>query len=343
MSKRSSKRRTKALHKGSNFSSTGPGSVISFGKPAPVLTTGTDYYNIRYDNQHDHWKPPIDRMALAQLPNLNGQHGGVMYARRNMIAGGYQQGGLTHEQMEAVIFDYLLFGDVALVKERNVFGAVIGLFPLPSIYCRRRKNGELVVLQEGEPLVYPPADVVFIRSHDPRQQIYGLPDYIGGIHSALLNSEATLFRRKYFNNGAHMGFILYTTDPNLSTEMETEIKDKIQASKGVGNFTNLYLNIPRGDPEGVKLIPIGEVSAKDEFNNVKSVSAQDILTAHRFPAGLAGIIPDRSASLPDPEKARDTYRKDEVIPIQHKFMRTVNEDPEIPAHLHLNFDIPDEE
>lgn len=323
--------------------SAGRGSVITFGEPRPILTTGTDYYNIQYDNHYDHWKLPIDRLALAQLPNLNGQHGGVMYARRNMIAGGYISGGLTHEQLESTVFDYLLCGDVALVKARNVFGSVVGLFPLPSIYLRCRKNGDLVLLQEGTPVVYSADDVVFIKSYDPRQQVYGLPDYIGGIHSTLLNSEATIFRRNYYNNGAHMGFILYTNDPNLSTEMETEIKDKIQESKGVGNFSNLYINIPRGNPEGVKLLPIGEVSARDEFNNVKSISAQDILTAHRFPAGLAGIIPDRNSTLPDPEKARETYRKDEVLPMQRKFMRAVNEDPEIPPELHLKFDIPDED
>lgn len=342
MSKRNKAGRVNTPAQTKNFTP-GHGSVITFGKPQPILTTGTDYYNIRYDNQYDFWKLPIDRLALAQLPNLNGQHGGVMYARRNMIAGGYLGGGLSHEDLEGAIFDYLLCGDVAVLKGRNFFGQVRELIPLPSIYCRRRKNGELVVLQEGEPLVYSPEDIVFMKSYDPRQQVYGLPDYIGGIHSVLLNSEATIFRRNYYNNGAHMGFILYTNDPNLSTEMEDEIKKKIEESKGVGNFSNLYINIPRGNPEGVKLMPIGEVTAKDEFNNVKSISAQDILTAHRFPAGLAGIIPDRNSSLPDPEKARDTYRKDEVIPLQRKLMRAINEDPEIPAALHLNFNIPDDE
>lgn len=50
------------------------------------------------------------------------------------------------------------------------------------------------------------------------QQVYGSPDYVGGIQSALLNSDATVFRRRYFNNGAHMGFILYSTDPDLHSE-----------------------------------------------------------------------------------------------------------------------------
>lgn len=135
--------------------------------------------------------------------------------------------------------------------------------PLPSLYLRLRKTGEFVVLQEGEPLVYPVEDIIFIKSHDPLQQVYGLPDYIGGIHSMLLNSEATIFRRRYYHNGAHMGFILYTNDPNFTAEVEDEIKSKIEQSKGVGNFSNLYVNIPWGNPEGVKLINIGEVTAKD--------------------------------------------------------------------------------
>ncbi|MHC9057781.1 phage portal protein [Pantoea sp. y20] len=314
-------------------------SVVTFGEPEPILTTGTDYQNIWYDSDFDHWQLPIDRLALSQLPNLNGQHGGVLYARRNMVASGYIGGGLTADDIEQMAFDYLLFGDVPVLKVRNVFGVVIALQPLPSLYMRRRKDGCFVILQEGEPLVYLPRDIVFYKMYDPRQQVYGLPDYIGGIHSVLLNSEATIFRRRYYHNGAHMGFILYANDPNISVEVESEIKEKIEQSRGVGNFRNMFISIPKGDPDGIKLIPIGEVSAKDEFVNVKSITAQDVLTAHRFPSGLAGIIPTNGAVMGNPETARATYRKDEVIPLQRKFMAGINNDPEIPAHLHLHFDV----
>lgn len=248
-------------------------------------------------------------------------------------------GGLTPDQVEQAVFDYLLFGDVAILKIRNVFGEVIDLLPLPSLYLRCRKDGTFAVLQEGPALIYDPEDIVFFKMYDPRQQVYGLPDYIGGIHSVLLNSEATIFRRRYYNNGAHMGFILYTSDPNLTLEMENEIKDKIAQSKGLGNFRNMFINIPKGDPDGVKILPVGEVSAKDEFQNIKGITAQDIFTAHRFPAGLAGIIPTNGAVMGNPETARTTYRKDEVIPLQRKFMNGVNNDPEIPPRLHLNFDV----
>lgn len=317
----------------------GRGSVITFGEPEPILTTGTDYHNIWYDNEFDHWQLPIDRLALSQLPNLNGQHGGVLHARKNMIASGYTGGGLSSDDVEQLAQDYLMFGDVPVLKVRNMFQTVIDLQPLPSLYMRRRKDGCFVILQEGEPLVYHPRDIVFFKMYDPRQQVYGLPDYIGGIHSALLNSEATIFRRRFYNNGAHMGFILYANDPNITGEVEREIKEKIEQSKGLGNFRNMFINIPKGDPEGVKIIPVGEVSAKDEFANVKSITAQDVLTAHRFPSGLAGIIPTNGAVMGNPETARDTYRKDEVLPLQRKFMTGINTDPEIPERLHLKFDL----
>lgn len=234
-------------------------------------------------------------------------------------------------------YDFLTFGDTALLKVRNGWGDVVDLVPLPGLYVRSRKDGDFSVLQKGPALVYPARDILFFKQYDPQQQVYGLPDYIGGIHSALLNTEATIFRRRFYHNGAHTGGIIYTTDPNLTDEMEEDIAKKIEESKGVGNFKMMYINIADGGEKGVQFIPIGDAGVKDEFNNVKNISAQDVLTAHRFPAGLAGIIPQNTAGLPSPDTSREVYRKDEVLPIQRMFASAVNQDPEIPRHLHLRF------
>ncbi|HGE6484084.1 TPA: phage portal protein [Klebsiella variicola] len=312
-------------------------SVLRFGKPEPVLTTGTDYRDVWYDNDYDHYTLPIDRLALAQLINLNGQHGGIIHARKNMVTADYLGGGLTHDQLEAGTFDFITFGDLAIVKVRNGWGDVIALEPMPGLYMRRRKDGDFVVLQHGEPLVYPPEDVIFIKMYDPQQQIYGLPDYIGGIHSALLNSEAVIFRRRYYHNGAHTGGILYTTDANMTDEIEEEIEAQLANSKGIGNFSTILVNIPNGDKEGVQFIQMGDIGAKDEFANVKNISAQDVLNAHRFPAGLAGIIPQNTGGLGDPEKTERTYKRSEVRPFQRRLTIAINGDPEIPPRLHLHF------
>lgn len=312
-------------------------SILRFGKPEPVLTTGTDYRDVWYDNDAEHYTLPIDRLALAQLINLNGQHGGIIHARKNLVMSDYVGGGLSRDDFEAATFDFLTFGDVALLKIRNGWGEVVGLTPLPGLYTRRRKTGEFVVLQNGQPLVYQPDDVIFLKMYDPQQHIYGLPDYIGGIHSALLNSEAVIFRRRYYHNGAHTGGILYTRDPSMTDEIEEEIEHQLRDSKGIGNFSTILVNIPGGDKEGVQFIQMGDISAKDEFASVKNISAQDILNAHRFPAGLAGIIPQGTAAPGDPEKAERVYKKSEVLPIQKRFSEALKDDREVPPHLHLIF------
>lgn len=315
-------------------------SILRFGKPEPVLTTGTDYCDVWYDNEANHFTLPIDRLALAQLINLNGQHGGIIHSRKNMVLADYIGGGLSRDDLEAAVFDFITFGDVGIVKIRNGWGDVIALAPLPGLYTRRRKTGEFAVLQQGEPLIYPPEDVVFLRMYDPQQHIYGLPDYIGGIHSALLNSEAVIFRRRYYHNGAHTGGILYTSDPSMTDELEEEIERQLRDSKGIGNFSTILVNIPNGQKDGVQFIQMGDISANDEFASVKNISAQDVLNAHRFPAGLAGQIAQNAAGLGDPEKAERIYKKSEVLPLQRRFMEAISADPEIPEYLHLNFDFP---
>jgi len=232
------------------------------------------------------------------------------------------------------------FGDVALLKIRNGFGVPVRLFPLPSYRTRVTGDGGAAVLErENNIKRYKARDIVWVKQYDVVQQVYGCPDYLGGLQAALLNEDATLFRRKYFINGAHMGFILYSTDPNMDPDVEDEIKAKIQDSKGVGNFKSLFVNIPNGKEKGLQIIPVGNFESKDEFMNVKNVSAQDVLNAHRFPPGLAGIIPANTAGFGDPEKTDKVYFKNETKPLIKKLIDAVANDAEIGGRLKLVFDL----
>jgi PBSX family phage portal protein len=136
-----------------------------------------------------------------------------------------------------------------------------------------------------------------------------------------------------------MGFILYSTDPNLDADVEKKIAAKIQDSKGVGNFQSLFVNIPNGKEKGLQIIPVGNFESKDEFMNVKNVSAQDVLNAHRFPAGLSGIIPVNTAGLGDPEKTDKVYFKNETKPLIKKLVDGVEQDDEVRGNLKLTFDL----
>lgn len=307
-----------------------------------------DYMGLGFDSHYNCYLPPINRYALAKLPHQNAQHGGVLHSRANMVSGGYLGGAaLSRMDMRALCLNLIQFGDVALLKVRNGFGQVVRLHVLSSLYTRVKRDGSYSYLMKKslydsatEIYEYAAKDIIFIKLYDPMQQIYGSPDYVGGIQSALLNSDATVFRRRYFSNGAHMGFILYSTDPDLTEEMEDKIAEKIEKSKGVGNFKSMFVNIPGGHPDGLKLIPVGDTGTKDEFANIKNLSAQDVLTAHRFPPGLGGIIPTNTGGLGDPLKYREAYQYDEVIPLQEIIAETINNDPEIRTLLKVKFKEP---
>lgn len=300
----------------------------------------TDYDSLFFDQNGEFWEPPIDRNLLASLPRRNPQHGGILQSRAKMAAARFISGGISFEQCEATFLNLVQFGDVALLKIRNGFGQVVRLFPLPSYRTRVSANGGAVVLERDNNFKrYKPGDVIWVKEYDPVQQIYGCPDYLGGMQAALLNEDATLFRRKYFLNGAHMGFIMYATDPNLDPDVEKSIKEKIQESKGVGNFRSLFVNIPNGKEKGLQIIPVGNFESKDEFMNVKNVSAQDVLNAHRFPPGLAGIIPANNAGLGDPTKYDSVYFKNETKPLIKKLVGAVENDSEVRGKLKLKFDL----
>lgn len=319
-----------------------PKKPVIFGLPEPVQPDIwlTDYDSLYFNDGDGYWEPPIDRHLLANLTRQNAQHGGIVYARAKMISARYQSGGLTSEQVEAASLNLVQFGDVALLKIRNGFRLPVRLFPLPSYRTRvTADNGAVVLQRDNQVKLYKARDIIWVRQYDVLQQVYGCPDYLGGLQSALLNKDATLFRRKYFSNGAHMGFIMYATDPNLDPDVEKEIKEKIADSKGVGNFRSLFVNIPNGKEKGLQIIPVGNFESKDEFMNVKNVSAQDVLNAHRFPPGLSGIIPVNTAGLGDPEKTDRVYFKNETKPMIKKIMDAVNSDPEINGALSLKFDL----
>lgn len=313
-------------------------SMISFGNPERAILNPLEYEPVYFDSSSLYYTPPVNRLALAELPDINGQHGGILRARTNMITADLiSNAGMLQNDIQATVLNLLTFGDVALLKLRNAFGKVIGLVPLPSLYTRRGKDGKFYVLQKGGHLEYEQKDIVFVKLYDTRQQVYGKPDYLGGISSAMLNNEATTFRRRYYRNGAHLGYILYTTDPNMTDEMEDEMRKQIAEGKGAGNFKSMLINIPNGKEKGVQLIPVSDMGAKDEFVSIKNISMQDILNAHRFPPGLAGMMPNNNSSFPDITKTRDAYQRDEVIPVQKLISDSVNTDDEIPANLHINF------
>lgn len=168
---------------------------------------------------------------------------------------------------------------------------------------------------------FAPGDIYHQREPDLHQEIYGVPEYLSALSSAWLNEEATLFRRRYYKNGSHAGYIMYVTDPSHNDDDIDALRKAVKSSKGVGNFRNLFMYAPNGKEKGLQVIPLSEVAAKDEFFNIKNVTRDDILAAHRVPPQLMGVMPGNVGGFGAVEPAAKIFYMNELEPLQAKMIQ----------------------
>ena len=151
-----------------------------------------------------------------------------------------------------------------------------------------------------------------------------MPEYLSALNSAWLNESATLFRRKYYQNGAHAGYIMYVTDAAQSSTDVESLRSAMRDSKGLGNFKNLFFYAPNGKPDGIKIVPLSEVATKDDFFNIKKVSAEDLMSAHRVPPQMMGMMPNSTGGFGDVVKAAQVFVRNELSPLQER-IKDINE------------------
>jgi PBSX family phage portal protein len=308
-----------------NEKSPSAATVFKFGDPESVLSNNVADYLGVFTGAGNYYEPPISLTGLSKILRANGYHGTIPPFRRNRLLQYYVSNAvLSDEHLGNASIDYDVFGNCYLQKIMNIFGEVIAFKHLPAIsmrrmnkpdtYCQLRKNGEA-------PIEFNAGEVIHLREYDVSQTIYGVPQYYGGINAVLLGEDATLFRRKYYVNGAHMGYILYTSDSSLAIEDEKAIKKAVTESKGVGNFRSLYLNIPNGKKDSVQLIPVGDIATKDEYERIKNITLHEILAMWRIQPALAGVMPNNTGGFGDIEKIARVYFEYETVPMQDNFLQ----------------------
>lgn len=157
---------------------------------------------------------------------------------------------LSQQAFSRFVQDYLVFGNAYLEKRTNRFGEVIALEPTLAKYTRRGLDLDTYwFVQYGmttQPYQFTKGSIFHLMEPDINQEIYGLPGYLSAIPSALLNESATLFRRKYYINGSHAGFIMYMTDAAQNQEDVNNLRNAMKSAKGPGNFRNLFMYSPNG-------------------------------------------------------------------------------------------------
>ena len=79
------------------------------------------------------------------------------------------------------------------------------------------------------------------------------------------------------------------------------------------------MRAPNGKKDGIQLIPVSEVTAKDEFFNIKNVTRDDLLAAHRVPPQLMGIVPSNTGGIGAADTAAAVFGANEIQLLQRRF------------------------
>jgi PBSX family phage portal protein len=111
---------------------------------------------------------------------------------------------------------------------------------------------------------------------------------------------------------------MYMTAAAQNHKDVNNIRQAMKSAKGPGNFCNLIMYSTNGKKDGIKIIPLSEVAAKDEFLNIKNVSRDDMMAAHRVPPQMMGIMPSNVGGFGDVEKAANVFVRNELLPLQKR-------------------------
>lgn len=309
--------------------------TFDLGEPEPVIGGRSALLEYAECLQSGDWyEPPVSLAALARLLRVGAHHESALRFKINVLASTFVPSQwLSAETFRAMALDFMVLGNGYLERRRNRLGNLLELHHALGKYVRRgvEPGRYFFVTDMQSPHEFPRHDVFHLREPDIHQEVYGLPPYLGALQSALLNESATLFRRRYYNNGSHAGFILYVTDPAQSQGDIDKMREQLTKAKGMGNFRNLFYYAPGGKKEGIQLIPISEVAAKDDFLNIKNASRDDVLAVHRVPPQLMGMLPNNVGGFGDVEKAAKVFARNEIAPLQSTMADAINTWAGVPA------------
>lgn len=300
----------------------------SFGEAEPVLD-GHSLFEYGFCPKWQDWYDlPYDMNATAKLYRATSHHTSALIIKRNILSGDFIPNNfLSRHQFNALALNLLTFANAYAHIKRNRFGGIVGIESRPALIMRRGTDLESyyqLSYDQTNNYKFDPKDMIHLYETDITQEIYGIPNYLSSVNAILLNESATLFRRRYYKNGAHAGFILHITDALQTQEDVDHLEDALENSKGAGNFKNLLLYTPGGKKDGVNVIPLAEVAAKDEFYNIKIASRDDQLAGHRIPPQLMGVVPQNSGGFGDIEKAARVFYYNEIIYYQN-LLKQINE------------------
>lgn len=313
-----------------------PWEAFTFGDPSPVLSNLDliqNYLKSRHNGRY--YETPLDFRHLYNTQYANPHHLSAMQLKINLLCSLFIPSKyLTLTEFKRFAQNAIVLGNAYLeeIPSKSQLSAQ-GFRSSPTMYVRLMQEGQYGYMTATSfELTAFNGRVYHWQEDDLEQEYYGKPYYLAGLQAAWLNEEATLFRRKYYRNGNHAGFILYLSDPAHSLDDVKNLKLALKESKGPGAFRNLFLYAPKGKKDGIQVIPVESAQAQDKFFDIKNVSMSDVCATHRVPPNMMAVQSDNAGGFGNITEAREALILNEIVPMA-KLMAAV--------HPVLQFNLPE--
>ena len=326
MSRKSARKRAQvpAVQNASSGGAASPMTIESFRMDDAVSVLDRRDTLSYLDSWHNgRWySPPISMDGLAKAFDLPGPHSSCIRLKVNLLTQHFIPSPLlSRQEFRKWALDFVAMGNGYLETRLARSGKPLQLQHSLTRYTRRGvKDGTYYFIQNlRDEHEFAAGSVHHLIQEHPTQELYGLPEFIGSLQSALLGEAATIFRRRYYLNGSHAGFLFYVNEETISAVDAAAMREALRSAKGPGNFKNLFVHAPRGKPDGIQIKHFSEVAAKDDFLNIKNVSRDDVLSAHRTPPQLVGIVPLNNAGFGNVTEAAAIFHQLEILPLMARF------------------------
>lgn len=301
---------------------TGKVEAFTFGEPVPVLDKREILDYLQCMERQNWYEPPVSLDGLSRSFRATSHLSSAMYFKVNILTSSFiPHPLLSRSSFERWALDMMWSGNAYLEQRTSLLGNRMKLEPTLAKFTRRGTDLDTYwfVSSFGEEHEFKKGSVFHLMQPDINQEIYGLPEHIPALNSAWLNEAATLFRRKYYQNGSHAGFILYMNDTAQSEDDIAALRKALKDSKGPGNFRNLFMYAPGGKKDGIQIMPISEVAAKDDITAINDITVDAMQTSNRVPPQLMGQTPKGNSGFGNPTDAARVFHRNELIPMQARF------------------------
>lgn len=171
----------------------------------------------------------------------------------------------------------------------------------------------------------PVSEVIQFRQPTSLSRWYGYPDWLSGVASIELMKCLRQWKYDFFNNRGVPEFMLFLLGQKLTTEQWETVKAALNANIGKGNsHKSIALNLE--NPEIVVQLEKLSLDNKgeDTFDKTSDTLAVSVVTSHRVPPLLAGIlIPGKLGANNELPNSLVAFQTLVIGPAQRIFQQTL--------------------